>query len=116
MADETYRGLLENISETSGTYKQMLQAIAEGGGSGGILICTYTDGVLDKTWQEIYDAISESMLCIIQMPYSTGDQYGVHMYMINTVEHSEGAYGVVTESPYTLYLATSADDYPAFTD
>lgn len=35
MADDTYRGLLENISETSGTYKQMLQAIADGGGGGG---------------------------------------------------------------------------------
>lgn len=59
MTDETYRGLLENISETSGTYKQMLQAIAEGGGGGGGMLVANmatNTGELDKTWQEIYDA------------------------------------------------------------
>lgn len=35
MPDDTYRGLLENISETPGTYKQMLKAIADGGSGGG---------------------------------------------------------------------------------
>lgn len=35
MPDDTYRGLLENISETSGTYNQMLKAIASGGSEGG---------------------------------------------------------------------------------
>lgn len=61
MADETYRGLLENISETSGTYKQMLQAIA-GGGGGSSGLCVLTDDTLDKSYNDLLEMVKSGII------------------------------------------------------
>lgn len=40
-----------------GTEIALIKALGgNGGGSGGVLVVTETDGTLDKTWKEIYDA------------------------------------------------------------
>lgn len=108
MADETYRGLLENISETSGTYKQMLQAIAEGGGGGGGMLVANmapNTGELDKTWQEIYDA----PFCIIKI-----NDNAVFSFVINKIaEYYLSAYAFDGEDMKFLAFATNAPDgYP----
>lgn len=106
MADETYRGLLENISEASGTYKQMLQAIAAGGG--GMLVANMdpNTGELDKTWQEIYDA----PFCIIKI-----NDNAVFSFVINKIaEYYLSAYAFDGENMQFLAFATNAaDGYPS---
>lgn len=106
----TYRGLLDDISGVDGTYKQQLKAIAEGGGGGGIMILTETEGVLDKTWQEIYDAMSASVFCISVWVDNDGS---VTINYINTVVPT--GYRVIYADG-TPFAASSANDYPVFAD
>lgn len=126
------------------TYKMLLSDIAGGGGSGGlpdyseandgdvlsiengepawaapgsgILVCTDTEGVLDKTWQEIYDAMNSSTLCVIFSSYSYPPQYGVYASIITNVERDGDSYSVVVNSPYALYVSESANGYPVYSD
>jgi hypothetical protein len=127
MADDTYRGLLENISEKSGTYKQMLEAIAEGGGGGGTSILfanvdTTTES-LDKTWQEIASAdvayvIMANARLTMKIPVvatiadASNNAYYVGAVGV-TVATGEGNETEFELTQYT-FKATSADGYPVF--
>ena len=90
---------------------------AEGGGSGGgVLVVTDTDGTLDKTWQEIHDAIANGIVYLydsangfnsgIIFRASEEDNKGTMYYNIRAVG---GVYATATVIDYT---APSADDYP----
>ena len=74
---------------------------------GGVLIVTDTDGTLDKTWQEIHDA----------MPLAFIDGGGAY-YLIGTAVSSGNAYVVVYTEPtqagnaFCEYETNSADEYP----
>lgn len=138
MADETYRGLLENISETPGTYKQMLQAIAEGGGGSGALILTSSivDGIqtLDHTMQEIYDAFTNGVPVYFFYSYGTLlESYTAETYLAPVTaiySYSNTALRLAVSRPttnenvgqtYTLALpaqvifrANSMSDYPEY--
>ena len=72
----------------------------EDAGSGQTLVVTDTDGTLDKTWQEIYDAFPNC--------YILAD--GKHII----TEVSEGDYHIrfANGSGFKYLAATSADGYP----
>lgn len=114
MADETYRGLLENISETSGTYKQMLAAIAEGGGGGGggVLVATVDmqTRALDKTWKQL----DEAVFAVVKINEATNK---LTLPVLITARESETSFMVASMSaanPATtmVFAATSEDGYP----
>lgn len=114
MADETYRGYLENISETSGTYKQMLAAIAEGGGGGGggVLVATVDAQTvaLDKTWKQI----DEAPFTVVKTNDGTNN---VTLPVLSTTRASATKLKVNCMSPedpsqLITFTATSEDGYP----
>lgn len=113
MPDDTYMGLLENISETSGTYKQMLQAIAAGGGAGGGVLVANVDTqtyTLDKTWAEI----DEATFTVVKI---NDGKNNLSLPVISTIRSSAKRFIVTClypeEQPGVMqFVATSADGYP----
>ena len=84
---------------------------ASGGSSGGgVLVVTVTDGMLDKTWQEIHDGGFGVV--------AVGDDTDISYMPITNVYRNSGEYGVgvLDTMAATLatawYLASSADEYP----
>ena len=82
-----------------------------GGGSG--LVINYTEsgitGTLDKTWQEIHDAMAQGKACTIISEV----QYKEFVCIVTEVNVSGSQYNVYV-SDTNLYLLTceSADAYP----
>ena len=98
-----------------GTEIALIKALGgNGGGSGGgVLVVTETDGTLDKTWQEIADAPMATFkedgytyFCVLAK--QIGAQYGVIFASVNTSS-------MAWDSRY-LFVASSADGYPAYTE
>ena len=57
-------------------YKEIVDAIGSGGGGGtggGVLVVNDVNGTLDKTWKEIYDAITGGKICLIATNESGAD-------------------------------------------
>lgn len=92
------------------------QLVNEGGGGGGFVILA-TDGTLDKTWREIYDALEGGKICAVYDINSAAEQISVSY--VTTVFNISDDYTVVcttvtTGTPgATEYVATGADGYPA---
>ena len=75
-----------------------------GGSSGGVLVVTDTDGTLDKTWQEIHDAVLSGSAVI--------SAYGGDaLYVVCSVDVGKD-YGVWTYNSDVTYIAASASGYP----
>lgn len=96
---------------TSAKLNKMEQGIANaggGGGGGGALVVHDVDGTLDKTWQEIHDAMPLVWVADGEGGYilvgSTYEDEGD--YCVNAIEPQPD--GNITKT----YIATSADDYP----
>lgn len=97
---------------TTGEVIALIKALSGGGGSGGggVLVVTDTNGTLDKTWQEIHDAMlsggvviddGTNALCAICAVFdSRGSQYKV----------SSCALGGTS---LRAYVTDSASGYPA---
>lgn len=84
-----------------------LKAIAQGGGSGGgVLVVTDTNGTLDKTWQEIYDA---DFAVVVQSVQAGKKKYAVTAVLRNR-DNTEFLVNLI-EDPAS-YTASSADGYP----
>ena len=81
--------------------------VAGGGGGGGVLVVTDTDGTLDKTWQEIHDAMltGGAVISDIEDTLST---------VVAGVSSKANKY--VVDSGGELYIALTADGYPAMDD
>lgn len=115
MPDDTYRGLLENISETSGTYNQMLKAIAEGGGAGGGVLVANVDTqtfTLDKTWAEI----DEAPFTVAKIKEGKNN---LSLPVLSTIRSSAKRFIVTClypeeQSGVMQFVATSADGYPVY--
>ncbi len=91
---------------TSAKLNKLEQGVAN---AGGVLIVSSTqEGVLNKTWQEIHDAMLTSLVAIVM---SNGNAV---MTMLVTGVEVSGSYKVVAGE--TLFIASSADDYPVYTD
>ena len=99
---------------------------SSGESPGGILIINETEVddshgnglILDKTWQEIFDAIYEDHTpCYIFFEETVTDNHNTYLNIItevfslvNTGQYPSTQYSVTTLS--NQYSATSADDYP----
>ena len=78
---------------------------SEGGGSGGgVLVVTATDGTLDKTWQEIHDAMLSGG-AVIQIDEAEADT-------VLRVYAGKGTYNVSVDGGF--YSASSASGYPTY--
>ena len=94
---------------TTGEVIALIKAFGGGGGSsggGGVLVVNDVSGTLDKTWQEIHDALLVgSVLVVVE------DVVGVTQDIVNNV--TENHYAVKTISD-GQYRASSASGYPAW--
>lgn len=84
--------------------KKISDAYEGGGTSGGVLIVTNTDGTLDKTWQEIHDAmLSHGAVFISEGGGVTSFNFAgttpMGIYHVDTAEGDE-------------FYTDSADGYP----
>jgi len=101
---------------TAGRLNNMEDGIAD---AGGVMVISNTYDkqadliTLDKTWQEIYDAMARGKLCVRTVNTGNiGD--GICNHIVSNIYFidSEGKYKVdIGESTYS---ATSADGYPVY--
>ncbi len=73
------------------------------------------DGVLDKTWQEIYNAMSASIFCISIYTQNNDVVSNVTINYIQSIVLQEGAYTLVYGDG-TPFSASTANDYPVLVD
>ena len=112
-----------SIPEPITREEQYLDEIAEGGGGGGgggsssALVVHEVDGTLDKTWQEIYDAMANGTIVIVI--YEGVDNVAHNIAV--SILHVEGSDYMVTcvcadnNGVYTSpYVAESANGYPVY--
>lgn len=92
----------------------------EGGGSAPLIVNSSYDvergDVLNKTWQEIYDAFTRGVPVIIQKLSVTANERDYKAYIVNYVtELTDGDGGTYSVGVSNLgtYDASSADDYPS---
>lgn len=92
-----------------------LNKIEQGIAGGGVLIVNETDGILDKTWQEIYDAGFSVLLIDFQGTHFNATSYGVGVrdgtYSVGYMLYDEQ--GLCTIRNYTC---DSASGYPEYQD
>lgn len=90
-----------------------------GGGSGGsgVLIVNVVEDPtehLDKTWQEIYDAVKSGTPVFIKTLYEASDEMTVQLNLINYVsfwEDDNPPYKVQTDGD--TYTCSTANGYPS---
>ena len=74
---KTTAKVIEKISEI---------ATPGGGGDASLLVCTYSDGYLDKTWQEIADALTAGKVVL---------EHGEYLaYRVSKTTHDDDGYWV----------------------
>lgn len=83
------------------------------GGGGGVLVVHYENNALDKTWQEIHDAVVAGQFIVVQQE----NDDGIFWNYISSVESSSDYYSVMvfwSGSGATSELGTdSPTGYPA---
>jgi hypothetical protein len=85
------------------------KAPSGGGAGGGVLVVHYDEnGVLDKTWQEIHDAVVAGQFIVIQ---SENDD-GIFWNYISSVESSSDYYSVFVFWPGPLSTSELSTDSP----
>ena len=88
-----------------------------GGGGGGdssvVVVNETAEETLDKTWQEIFDAIDSGKAVFVKASLIGGG--GLLFYPVVQVSGEEGSYLVKTLYEWGEYVADSADGYPAAT-
>ena len=100
---------LEPTERKEHWYKEIIDAIKVGGGGsgGGVLVVTDTEGTLDKTWQEIHDAMLSGGAAI----HRERDQSEI-VSVIRLASYSRHE-GYVVATAGDAYSATSASGYPS---
>lgn len=98
-----------------------LQAIIDngggGGGGGGAFVVHTTDEMppaLDKTWQEVFNALAQGSF--VSILFTEDDEYGeeaTQTRIKSAIKYDANSYGVVLDDGNnTDYIATSTDGYP----
>lgn len=78
--------------------------------AGGVMVINDVNGTLDKTWQEIYDAMSAGKLCIVRNDMWASNSV-IAVVPVMSVAIADGDYGVsITVDNW--YHASSATGYP----
>ena len=72
-----------------------------------LLRAKINDKFLDKTWQQIFDALNTGKVCVIK----NGDETYVEIDFVTTAGERDGSYIVMSNKDVT-YEASSADGYP----
>ena len=105
-ADEIFNYVMNSPENTNpAVLRSMLNSIEEGGG-GGVLVVTLGVNALDKTWQEIHDAMLIGG-AVISSPIISG------VNIITAASYNPKAEQYVVESANVLYVTSTADGYPA---
>ena len=91
---------------------------AAGGSGGGVLVVHDVDGTLDKTWQEIHDAMLSGGAVV---SYSGKPHMGLGSIVASMYNYKGGEYIIVQLSPMEIttpvvYSASSADGYPTLSE
>lgn len=68
--------------------------------------------VLDKTWQEIYDAINTGRIAYILNSFVDGSDYGNGVALVVNVYKGEDVY-YVSSTNNEDFVCSSTDDFPA---
>lgn len=74
----------------------------------GTLVVTDDDGVLDTSWQDIFDAMAAGTITVIM---TIEGETSVSMDPVVYAAYAQGAYGVQTASS-GIYISLTADGYP----
>ena len=73
--------------------------------AGGFMVINSTDNTLDKTWQEIHDAMAANTFCVIKKVAQRLDKDYVHNSpVVEAVKNGQ-------ESPYTYIVTTTSNKY-----
>ena len=95
---------------------------ASGGSGGGVLVVTDTSGTLNKTWQEIHDAVANGIVYIVSSDASglVGKGIVIAEGAIidkggNTVYKVRALWSSSATPSFRDYVTSSASDYPAHT-
>ena len=98
----------------------MEQGIAQGGGSEPLFVGMRTvdsDTALDKTWQEIYDAMNANRPAYVVNRHTDGVGYGIAAMPIISTEFGGSVYMVTFLAPGgsgNAFCTTSANGYPSY--
>ena len=109
---------VEVLNPTDGqtlTYDATAQKWINGGGyTGGVMVVHSNGTALDKTWQEIFDAMKSGMFVIINSVLEVEGYSSVHNAFIEEASHADDTF--VVQIDETNYITNSPDDYPAMGD
>ena len=94
---------------TSGKLNKLENAVANGGG---ILVINSQNNTLDKTYQEIEDAFTNKMLCIVFANIGLLTK----CYFVESVYSNQGQYNMLLSDNNIMYIANTKDDYPVFAE
>lgn len=114
--------LINNIMQTpENTNPNVLRGQLEfigNNSNSGILAVTDDNGTLDKTFQEIYNAISNDQLIIVRQKTLIPEMPAYSLSMINYIgpswEDAPGNYMITTNN--NKYYADTMDDYPLISE
>lgn len=120
------------IKEMNDSDIQVLRnGVEVSGDSGSVLIANAitdeTTGflILDKTWQEIYDAFSNNTLVLIKNVYANDPAFNIELLNVAVVGRRETNYYYVNTSAFTnvfgntvsySYHVSEPSDYPLYED
>ena len=99
--------------------KAIAEMFANMSSGGGVLVVHDVDGTLDKTWQEIHDALAQGIPCVTVYTDPIPIRNNVEQGQIVFVSGIPGNYYVSvlsaqgTTPVVVKWTATSADGYPA---
>jgi hypothetical protein len=116
--DEAYKASIDKYVREGfhlifGTPDQPSEGGGSSGGGGGAepLILTDTNGTLDKTWQEIYDAFANGSQIVVLFDNATLVDSVLSVYAQTSAETQQMEYGVGVR--YGDYKASTSSDYPS---
>lgn len=84
--------------------------ISGGGSGGGVLVVTDTDGTLDKTWQEIFNAIKSNGAVLV---YDNPEAAIVLSADSDSLASAYNVYGFDGAGEMISHRAASETDYPS---
>ena len=88
---------------------EKLNNIESGVENAGIFIVNANEGVLNKTWQEIYNALNNNIPAYLIIKDDIND---VGFYLITQVHFDNTTSKYYVNSDFSQYTADSASDYP----
>lgn len=104
---------------TSSTLSDEIGGGSGGGGTGGSLTVTISEGVFDKTWQEVKDAVDDGLVVQVIGEETIGTMTGVVVsYVAHVLTNSEKYIVSIISSSledgfaHNTYECSAADGYP----